>query len=231
MTPPEESPNSARAWDAIWSSEGGVSTWRTYPASFQRVLKTVGTKKRILDIGCGVGILASELQQAGNDVTGVDISPFAIQEMQSFFPEITGKVADILLPPLPFEDKDFDWVVATEFLEHFTEENLNTVILPEISRLASRAVFCVPNDSIPKSQCKEHETVLTPYSLEILLKRHFRFVNIGIFDDVFEIDNKTTPIIAINVIIARCSQTNDSPKTPVPIDRSPTKIEELEAFL
>lgn len=37
--------------------------------------RMVGTNQEVLDIGCGEGVLASEIQQNGNRVTGIDLLP------------------------------------------------------------------------------------------------------------------------------------------------------------
>ena len=76
-------------------------------------------RKRILDIGCGDGEIASLLIQNGFDVMGVDGSPTGIEQANQrhrgrFF------VHDILHDELPAElaDQPFDIVISTEVIEH-----------------------------------------------------------------------------------------------------------------
>lgn len=53
--------------------------------------------ERILDLGCGTGQLASEIQQAGSDVTGIDASSAMIAKAKTAFPALhfeTGDASD-----------------------------------------------------------------------------------------------------------------------------------------
>jgi SAM-dependent methyltransferase len=51
--------------------------YREWPALERRAMRYVGA--RVLDLGCGPGRHALHLQGKGRDVTGIDISPLAIQ--------------------------------------------------------------------------------------------------------------------------------------------------------
>lgn len=50
--------------------------------------------ERILDLGCGTGTLASQIQNLGGDVIGIDYSPEMIQQAKQNYPEVTFTVAD-----------------------------------------------------------------------------------------------------------------------------------------
>ena len=198
--------NSSEAWDAIWKKDGGVSTWRVYPRAFSLVCNIVGHSKKVVDVGCGVGILAARLKAVGNSVYGIDISGWAIYEMKINF-EIDGIVHD-MRKPVPCETGAFDWCVATEFLEHFLPEEVDGVVA-EIARIGRNAVFCVPNGVLPHSECKEHNNVFTPESLKELLLRHYKVVHIAGFLDEFDSGKfkDGNPVeISLPTLIARCSQ-------------------------
>jgi 2-polyprenyl-3-methyl-5-hydroxy-6-metoxy-1,4-benzoquinol methylase len=71
---------------------------------------------RILDIGCGVGILGSEMKKRGSVVEGVDISAASVDAAKKV---IDGAhVSDIQNEKLPFDDASFDVAVCTEVVEH-----------------------------------------------------------------------------------------------------------------
>jgi len=199
--------NSALAWNAIWLDENGIKTWRTYPTTFKVICGIVGIGNKVLEVGCGVGLLANKLKLSGNDVTGLDISPFAINTMKQEF-GIDGIIHDARVLPLPFPDGAFDWVIATEFLEHFTPEDAEKIVA-DISRISRRAVFCVPHNTLPPSEIKEHLNIFTPLSLEAMVKKHFKFCKFGGFNDIFE-TTIDPPVIKLQVLVARCSQTDDT---------------------
>jgi SAM-dependent methyltransferase len=75
-------------------------------------------QQRILNVGCGTGGLISLFEQYG-EVTNIDTSPEAIKYCSQ-----KGHKNVHLLPsgPLPYADKTFDLVLATDVLEHIEDD-------------------------------------------------------------------------------------------------------------
>src|SRR5436190_23882408 len=48
--------NTSENWNKIWQREG-LATWRIYPMRFSRIAELVPMGSRVLDVGCGPGIL------------------------------------------------------------------------------------------------------------------------------------------------------------------------------
>lgn len=75
--------------------------------------------KRILDLGCGNGIIAGRLLDAGFDVYGLDASESGINNANRQYP---GRffVQDISAGALPAElaHLEFDLIISTEVIEH-----------------------------------------------------------------------------------------------------------------
>jgi malonyl-CoA O-methyltransferase len=86
----------------------------------QVLLKYFGplADKRVLDVGCGKGRFARVLQtqNPGADIWGLDIS----EEMLRFVPAGVNALAGSMTE-LPFADSAFNFVYATESLEHAVE--------------------------------------------------------------------------------------------------------------
>ncbi len=186
--------NTREYWNKIWCGEG-YATWRKYPKTFSEISKEVGKEKRVLDVGCGVGLLLNILEQ-NNYVEGVDISDEAIKTLSLF--GIKGKAAKI--PPLPFEDNEFDVIVASEFLEHFIDVNS---ILLELKRAAEKVIISVPDNILGPEEEKEHFQKFTSGSLQNLLMRHFRSVKIKKFTDSFPSPDPHVTI-ALPTLLAVC---------------------------
>ena len=76
---------------------------------------------KILDIGCGKGYLLYEFTQVvpGVEVTGIDISPYAIENSKE---EVTPFLHVGNATTLPFEDNKFDAVIVSFGVRNF--ENL-----------------------------------------------------------------------------------------------------------
>lgn len=106
---------------------------KTYLDSF---LKTVSGNK-ILDLGCGPGILSKYLSNLGYDVTGVDFAEQMISIARGIVPDTKFIVSDVA--SLELDDK-FDGIVLAHFLIHFSKDEniqilnkLHTLMNPDAS--------------------------------------------------------------------------------------------------
>ena len=94
---------------------------------------------RILDVGCGTGLLMKEMQQFGA-VYGVDISQRAVAYCKSrgLAPLIAS--AD----RLPYRDEAFDAVVALDVLEHLDRDQAGAKELARVLSPSGIIIIAVP---------------------------------------------------------------------------------------
>lgn len=81
-------------------------------------IQSVFSQAKVLDIGCGAGLLSNELSRQGMDVTGVDISEASLAVARRY--DTAGRVnyRSCDANQLPFADGSFDVACALDFLEH-----------------------------------------------------------------------------------------------------------------
>jgi len=77
--------------------------------------------KRVLDAACGTGYGTRLLAQVADRVTGIDISPTAINHARKKYPAVALDFIEGDVLYLPFPDSSFDVVVSFETVEHVKE--------------------------------------------------------------------------------------------------------------
>jgi magnesium-protoporphyrin O-methyltransferase len=98
--------------------------------------------RRLLDAGCGTGMLALEAAKRGAEVYAVDLSPTLIANAHERVPEeligrITYAVGDMLAP----DQGDFDHVVAMDSLIHYEQNDALDVIVGFAARARHSVLF------------------------------------------------------------------------------------------
>jgi 2-polyprenyl-3-methyl-5-hydroxy-6-metoxy-1,4-benzoquinol methylase len=82
------------------------------------VLKNIDSSLRVLDVGCGTGLLGSEIKKKGNFVFGID---FSRQELALASKKLDKvKLTDITSRTLSLP-KNFDTIVFADVLEHLKD--------------------------------------------------------------------------------------------------------------
>ncbi len=104
--------------------------------------------RKILDLGCGNGISARLIHQAGHDVTGTDISPLFLEDARKWEnPHLRYQVCDA--HQLPFEAETFDVVCSNELIEHLPDVETALAQMIRVVRKGGRIVLSGPNLSSP----------------------------------------------------------------------------------
>ena len=99
---------------------------------------------RVLDAGCGTGLMAEALARRGADVVAIDISPRLIAIARARVPQrlhaqITFCAGDMLAPDLG----RFDYVMAMDSLIYYRANDIGAALSTLAPRTAGKIIFTV----------------------------------------------------------------------------------------
>lgn len=97
---------------------------------------------RVLEVGCGNGMVTQLLAERGLSVTATDISKGSLAATRSRIAAAAPmSLVQAELPGLPFKDKSFDTVVCAHTLEHIPRI---WQAAAELARVANRVIVVIP---------------------------------------------------------------------------------------
>jgi 2-polyprenyl-6-hydroxyphenyl methylase / 3-demethylubiquinone-9 3-methyltransferase len=109
-----------------WDKEGPLRTLHEInPARLEFIVNYCEvTKKTILDVGCGGGILCEAMAAKGAEVTGLDVEVDTL-EVAKAHAKTRGLTIDYVCCPVEdYDAKTFDIVTCMEMLEHVKDPQL-----------------------------------------------------------------------------------------------------------
>lgn len=99
----------------------------------------------ILDVGCGTGLNATWLAALGHTVSGVDLSPVAIEQFRA--KGFEGYVCDVETQQLPVPDGSFDLVYASYIIEHLADTSTFLKEMLRILKPGGKALISTTNSA------------------------------------------------------------------------------------
>ena len=125
-------------WDIYWSKQNKTSN-KLYEvfANFYRnniikpalnffIFKYMKKGSSILHAGCGRGKVDTDLVNA-YQITAVDISSYAL-EIYEHVNQSKARVVQASIFELPFENQSFDGIYNLGVMEHFTEDEIHSIL-------------------------------------------------------------------------------------------------------
>ncbi len=118
-------------WDNHYHKKDNVIL--NYDGWLDKYIDIFPESANIIDLGCGSGSDTNFLLKKGFSVYSVDFSTEALKIMKKLVPQARALKVDIT-DKLPFEDNEFDIVIADLSL-HYFEWSITKQIVMEISRI------------------------------------------------------------------------------------------------
>jgi SAM-dependent methyltransferase len=101
--------------------------------------------KRVLDVGCGVGIYTAAFLRETPHVFGVEVEHERVLEARERAPSVAQAIGE----RLPYPNGTFDVVFSHEVLEHVADDRACVAEMVRVVRLGGRIVVFVPNRLYP----------------------------------------------------------------------------------
>lgn len=128
-----------------WKSKYALRAY-SHRMQYESVLSYVKAGMKVLDAGCGDGVLSLMMAEKGAEVIGVDLSVPNIESSKSraesagFLSKISFKTGDV--ENLSFPDNSFDLVVSSHVLEHLSNFDKGLVEVMRVTK--KRAIVAIP---------------------------------------------------------------------------------------
>ncbi len=181
-------------YSSAWK-DGAEGQSRTAWHVFEYLQGRITKEMKILDIGCGNGVIVELLRQKGYNAFGVDITLEGLKKQQSMIdpkrfkqpiPEFTPQIQNYTESPIwntPFKDNEFDFSFSSDVLEHLPQEMIEQSI-KEIIRITSIETFhCIATFRDRRAGYDFHLTIQPiEWWKEQFNKENNKKISIGIID-------------------------------------------------
>lgn len=108
-------------------------------------------KEKILEIGCGRGFYLNVLSKMFPklDITGIDLNEKYLLEAKNYINDKKVKLIKVNATSLPFKDKVFDRIIATEILEHISDDEKTISEMFRVLKPGGIIMVTVPSKNYP----------------------------------------------------------------------------------
>src|SRR3954468_19666649 len=101
--------------------------------------------RRILDIGCGLGMYVDKLRHFSDEVYGVDVDPDKVAQASEWLPNIQVAPGE----HLPYADGEFDVILLNEVIEHVDDDRLTIREAYRCLKPGGHVIIYAPNRLYP----------------------------------------------------------------------------------
>jgi SAM-dependent methyltransferase len=137
-------PDNVKFVSALEAMVRGATGWRA-----GRIDKMIGPHSRVLEIGCGRGLLLESLARLGHECYGTERSELAAARAR----RMAGvKICTTPLEECGFQESSFDLAVLWHVLEHLEDPSKTLALLSQLLKAGGLLLLEVPNYSSIQSK-------------------------------------------------------------------------------
>lgn len=145
-----------------------IPAWKGF---CNRITRFVAPEGKVLEVGCGTGMMSIYINKGGWNVTGLDSNAVQVQRAKMLNKEMGTKVRFINFDVFKLNDKEiekFDLSFSQGLLEHFTDEDIKKIIKAQF-KISPVVAFSVPLDKFGH-QSRGDERLLSQDEWKQLIK-------------------------------------------------------------
>lgn len=107
--------------------------------------------EKVLEVGCGRGFYLKTLKSVWPDleVTGIDLNQKYLDKAKEFLGSLDVRLVKGDATKLPFKDKTFDRIIASEILEHIPDDQKAVSEMYRVLKPGGIVMVTVPNKNYP----------------------------------------------------------------------------------
>lgn len=109
----------------------------------KKIIKLTGKNKKVLDLGCGIGLIGKKLLENKNTVFGLDISATAVKKAGKN--GLIAKKFNLEKNDFPFADNYFDTILAAEIIEHIFDTDTFLKRIKKKLKKGGALIITTPN--------------------------------------------------------------------------------------
>ncbi len=164
-----------------------------HQAHYEWILKLAGDLKgkKVLDVGCGDGVLSFLLAQKGAEVTGLDNDEHGLRFAEENLKRenkngtLRYRFVNGSAYEMPFESETFDIVVSCEVIEHVRKPEQLVSEAHRVLKKGGQVIITTPYRLTEVPLDSNHVKEYYPGELEILLEKKFNSASIKLTHNVF----------------------------------------------
>lgn len=191
-----------------------------YKKKFTDLIEKYSPRKKIVEAGCGTGVVSTYMASLEYSTTAVDIDKDILNLAKEISKKYNAKketvFSEMSILDLKFKDKEFDVSFSNGVVEHFNDQEIIT-ILKEQMRIASTVVVGIPTRYFDQSEAmygderylkfKYWRKLINQAGGKIIEEKSYHFA--GIKEQIVEVKKYFRPKpFKIFVIVAKESQDN-----------------------